>query len=390
MTVSPSTSPSLNDILIVDDAPANLSLLAGMLKKSGFRVRPVPSGRLALTAAEHLPPDLVLLDINMPEMDGFEVCRRFKENDALRDIPIIFLSALTEPLDKVTAFQMGAVDFISKPFHIEEVLSRVRTHLKIRGLQLALATRNREVETAYGQLKQLEKARDDLIHMLVHDLRAPLQGILGFLSLLKQDAPKLAPRHLEFIQHCLNGSERLLGMINDLLDLNRLEAGKMPIHPHPVSPLDLLQQALNSLQGRTLNHTLRIDTSGAPMEIVVDPDLIRRVLENLVGNAVKFSPRESTIGITIRSTPSETQFEVSDEGIGIPAEFQASIFDKFAQLQHPIEGYSGSTGLGLAICRLIVEAHGGRIGVQSTPDHGSTFHFTIPSRYPDVSQDAQP
>jgi len=388
--VSPSTSPSLNDILIVDDAPANLSLLAGMLKKSGFRVRPVPSGRLALTAAEHLPPDLVLLDINMPEMDGFEVCRRFKENDALRDIPIIFLSALTEPLDKVTAFQMGAVDFISKPFHIEEVLSRVRTHLKIRGLQLALATRNREVETAYGQLKQLEKARDDLIHMLVHDLRAPLQGILGFLSLLKQDAPKLAPRHLEFIQHCLNGSERLLGMINDLLDLNRLEAGKMPIHPHPVSPLDLLQQALNSLQGRTLNHTLRIDTSGAPMEIVVDPDLIRRVLENLVGNAVKFSPRESTIGITIRSTPSETQFEVSDEGIGIPAEFQASIFDKFAQLQHPIEGYSGSTGLGLAICRLIVESHGGRIGVQSTPDHGSTFHFTIPSRYPDVSQDAQP
>ncbi|HEY9072016.1 MAG TPA: response regulator [Candidatus Ozemobacteraceae bacterium] len=388
--MSPSTSPSLNDILIVDDAPANLSLLAGMLKKSGFRVRPVPSGRLALSAAEHLPPDLVLLDINMPEMDGFEVCRRFKENDALRDIPIIFLSALTEPLDKVTAFQMGAVDFISKPFHIEEVLSRVRTHLKIRGLQLALATRNREVETAYGQLKQLEKARDDLIHMLVHDLRAPLQGILGFLSLLKQDAPKLDPKHLEYIQHCLSGSERLLGMINDLLDLNRLESGKMPIHPHPVSPLDLLQQALNSLQGRTLNHTLRIDTSGAPMEIAVDPVLIRRVLENLVGNAVKFSPRDSTIGITIRSTPSETQFEVSDEGIGIPAEFQASIFDKFAQLQHPIEGYSGSTGLGLAICRLIVEAHGGRIGVQSTPDHGSTFHFTIPSRHPDVSQDAQP
>ena len=164
------------NVIVVDDTPANLQLLTGMLKERGYKVRPVPSGKLALQAAKNDPPDLILLDIMMPEMDGYEVCERLKADEKLREIPVIFISALNETMDKVRAFGVGGVDYVTKPFQFEEVDARVRTHLELQ-------RQRRKLKENYEQLRRLEELRDNLVHMIVHDLRNPLTGISGFLDL---------------------------------------------------------------------------------------------------------------------------------------------------------------------------------------------------------------
>jgi two-component system sensor histidine kinase/response regulator len=168
-------------ILVVDDTPANLRLLTGMLKEQGYRVRPAPNGRLALQAVRAEAPDLILLDINMPEMNGYETCEALKADEAYADIPVIFISALTETSDKIQAFQTGGVDYVTKPFQFEEVQARVEAHLTLFRLK-------RELEEKYRQLKELEQLRDSLTHMIVHDLRSPLTGTLTTLQLIKMTA----------------------------------------------------------------------------------------------------------------------------------------------------------------------------------------------------------
>lgn len=165
--------PGRPSILVVDDTPANLQVLSGMLKEQGYEVRPVPSGRLALRAAASEPPDLILLGILMPDMDGYEVGRSLKANEALRDIPVIFISALSDTADKLKAFAHGGLDYVTKPFQFEEVQARVSAHLNLRRLRLEAPRHHRELEQSYEQLRQLEVMRDSLTHMIVHDLRPP-------------------------------------------------------------------------------------------------------------------------------------------------------------------------------------------------------------------------
>ena len=170
-------------ILVVDDNAANVQLLVGMLKDRGYKVRAALSGKLAIQAVQNNPPDLILLDVNMPEMNGYEVCERLKSDESTRDIPIIFVSALHETLDKVKAFGVGGVDYITKPFQFQEVEARVRTHLE-------LCRQRREIRESYARLRQLEKLRDDLVHMIAHDLRNPLTAVSGYLDLVAFDDEK--------------------------------------------------------------------------------------------------------------------------------------------------------------------------------------------------------
>src|SRR5476651_651236 len=179
-------------ILVVDDTPANLQVLAGMLKARGYKVRPVPSGALALQAARRDPPDLILLDINMPEMNGYEVCEQLKADDQLKGIPVIFISALTEQLDKVKAFALGGVDYLTKPFQMEELHARVETHLKLRRLQIVLEETNARLAKANGvlrckqeELSDLHHRKDEFLAMLSHELRNPLGPILNAVHLLR-------------------------------------------------------------------------------------------------------------------------------------------------------------------------------------------------------------
>ena len=229
------------NVLVVDDTTDNLRLLSGFLGQLGYEVRPATSGQQALQAAEHDPPDLVLLDVNMPEMNGYEVCARLKASAKLRDVPAIFLTALSDLADKIKAFEVGGVDYITKPFHLEEVQARVRTHLALRSANL-------ELLRSYSKLQELEQLREDLVHMVVHDMRSPLTVIAGNLSFLKDECNKLSPQAATDLQDAIEGAEAVAKLANDLLDVSRLEEGKLPLRLAEHDLGDLARAAKESLR----------------------------------------------------------------------------------------------------------------------------------------------
>ncbi|MEI8242531.1 MAG: hybrid sensor histidine kinase/response regulator [bacterium] len=360
-------------VLIVDDTPANLQVLAEMLKDHGYHVRMARSGALALKAAQHDPPDLILLDITMPEMDGYEVCARFKANAQLREIPVIFISALTEPLDKIKAFNAGGVDYLPKPFYSEEVVARVRTHLELR-------RQRQELQDRVAQLRELEHLRDSLVHMIVHDLRAPLNGLQGGLELLDITAKALPEESRKWLVLSQGSCRKLAEMISTLLDITRLEHNQMPLHPAPANLAELVRHGIDLL-GPTAQVRCVVEAGGASSPVIpCDAALMVRVITNLVGNALKFSPETTRVRVALGAEGAGMVLRVTDSGPGIPAPYHAKIFEKFGQAELQREHQQTSTGLGLAFCKLAIEAHGGKIGVISKPGEGSTFWFELPLR----------
>lgn len=359
-------------ILIVDDNPANLRLLSGMLKERGYKVRPVPSGPEALQAAQRVPPDLILLDINMPGMNGYEVCQRLKADPKLTDIPVLFISALAETSEKIKAFDAGGVDYVTKPFELNEVLVRVQTHLELRRQKRAL-------EANCERLRELEQLRDNLTHMIVHDLRSPLTAIICSLDLLNLELGSPNPEVANLVQTARSNSSRLSEMVTQLLDISRLEAGKLPLRRSPCDLVKVARETLDSLSALAEARRL-ILSAPKPVTPVCDADLIRRVLGNLVANALKFTMKSGVIKLSISVVNHATRVEVTDDGPGIAPEHHQRIFEKFGQA----EGMNSQhgTGLGLTFCKLAVEAHGGQIGVQSELGQGAVFWFTLPGVSP--------
>jgi two-component system sensor histidine kinase/response regulator len=375
------------DILIVDDTPQNLKVLSDFLRNKGYKVRPVPSGKLALRAAEISPPDLVLLDINMPEMNGYEVCEAFKAHPALKDIPVIFISALSETLDKVRAFNVGGIDYITKPFQFEEVQVRIRTHLALQQLNQNLSQQNRALQTSLKRQQELEEQRDNLLHMIVHDLRAPLSGIMGYLSLLERGADTFSEKHQRHLNLAIKSSQTLIDMISELLDVYKLENGEMPLFRDSKDICQTILQATETLEGIFTDKVLISELPQAPSLVFLDHDLIRRVIINLLSNALKFTPRGGEIKILAKIGDDRLTVAVQDSGSGIPEELQAKIFEKFGQAELRQENRRYSTGLGLTFCRMVVEAHGGKIGVSSQMGQGSRFEFVLPASLPETASD---
>lgn len=364
------------DILIVDDTPANLQLLAGLLKERGYKVRPAPHGEVALQAASRQPPDLILLDIHMPDLDGYEVCERLKADERLRDIPVLFISALNETIDKVRAFAVGGVDYITKPFQFEEVEARVSTHLKLRTLQVELAARNRELTEVNSELRRLQELRENLTHMIIHDLRSPLAGIVGYLDLMKMKKSGLEESMVSFIDKAGTAADRFRDMVDSVLDVSRLEAGEMKLDRAECDLVEIAQEAASILASVRGKRQVGVHAPAARVTWPVDRALITRVLQNLVGNAMKFTPDGGSITIGIQPQDGLVRLSVQDTGAGIPPSQHGRIFEKFGQVKsgQPRVG----TGLGLTFCKLAVEAHGGTIGVDSEVGKGSTFWFELP------------
>ena len=352
--------PQAANILVVDDIPANVLLLVRMLAERGYNPRPVNSGNLALKAARAEPPDLILLDIAMPKMDGYEVCERLKADAALRDIPVIFISALNETIDKVKAFRVGGVDYVTKPFQFEEVQARIHTHL---------------------QLRRLEKLRDDLTHMVVHDLRSPLTVILGVLDMLElREAKNLSDSTMDFVELARRSSEDLSDMISSILDISKMGAGAMTLRCELCDIDAFIRGVVAKNRPQPDNRKVTFEASASAVGVMVDVGLIRRVLHNLLGNALRYTPVGGTVRIVVTSTRSKIRVAVIDTGPGIAPEHHQRIFEKFGQIEDS-KSRLGS-GLGLTFCKMAVEAHGGRIGVESEVGKGSTFWFTLP-RKPD-------
>jgi len=363
------------DILVVDDTPANLQLLSGMLKDRGYKVRPAPSGRVALQAAQSSPPDLILLDINMPEMDGYEVCTQLKNDERTADVPVIFISALNETMDKVRAFGVGGVDYITKPFQFEEVDARVSAHLRLRRMQVDLETLNAELLNTNAELHRLQQLRDNLTHMIVHDLRSPLTGVMGTYDLLAMEENLSEPsaKMLELSKPALR---HMLEMINSLLDVSKIEAGQLQPNLCTCDLIALAREASAVLASVGGERKVAVESAVGGLVVSLDRDLIARVLHNLLGNALKFTGDTGEVKIRIARESDRVRVSVIDNGPGIPPEYHERIFEKFGQVQsdRPRVG----TGLGLSFCRLAVEAHGGKIGVTSEVGKGSTFWFELP------------
>jgi len=369
------TEPALvAEILIVDDTPANLHLLAAMLKERGHKVRPVPGGKLALQAVRLAQPELILLDINMPEMDGFEVCKALKADPLLADIPVIFISANTDTMDKVKAFAIGGVDYVTKPFQFDEIEARMETHLKIRRLQSRLSDSNE-------QLRTLEQRKADLTNMLVHDLRTPLTSILSGLMTM-DSVGELNDLQQEILSMGIQGGKTLLGMINDLLDISKMEDGSVQLTREYLSPDELVSAALQQVQAlaQAKGLVLQTDIAAALPMLNADRDKVQRTLTNLLGNACKFTPHGGTVAVSVQLASQENAvlFAIRDTGEGIPHEAFERIFEKFGQVETRKAGHNHSTGLGLTLCKMAVEMHGGRIWVESELGEGSTFLFTLP------------
>ncbi|HWZ89540.1 MAG TPA: response regulator [Polyangiaceae bacterium] len=357
-------------VLVVDDTVDNLRLLTGVLEQMGHEVRPVTSGPQALVAARHSPPDLVLLDVTMPEMTGYEVCARFKADPQLKDIPVIFLTALSDIADKVKAFEVGGIDYITKPFHLEEVQARVRTHLALRSATVQLSR-------SYAKLQQLEQLREDLVHMVVHDMRSPLTVLSVHLEFLKNECQKLSPEAAGDLQAAIQGAQQVARMANDLLDVSRLEEGKLNLKLAEHDLGGLAEKVRSSLSGFERGRTIELELM-APTVAVCDSGLVQRILENLVSNAIKHTPSGSTIRISVGSRDRRALVAVSDQGPGVPVEARQRIFEKFGVVSTRQQDRYHSAGLGLAFCKLAVEAHGGTIGVDPREPTGSIFWFELP------------
>jgi signal transduction histidine kinase len=366
-------------LLVVDDNEANLNLLCRRLSRDGHKVFSAFGGPEALEVLKAGNIDIVLLDIVMPNMNGYELLKRMKGDEALSHIPVIMLSSLEDMETTVRCIETGAEDYLLKPYNTVFLRARIGISLERKRLRDSEVRLFRELQENYRRLMELEALRDSLTHMIIHDLRTPLTSILGGLKTLRLMSTGGGDER-ELIEIAVDSSEALLSMINDLLDINRMESGAPALDKGEFEVEALVEKALLQVSALAESKEISLSCNLAPElpSITVDGSKVVRTLVNLLGNAVKFTRRGGSIALAACRREEAMHFSVTDTGEGIPNEAFEYIFEKFGQVKTRSEGCKYSTGLGLTFCKMVVEAHGGRIWVESERGKGSTFHFTIP------------
>ncbi|MCU0479694.1 MAG: hybrid sensor histidine kinase/response regulator [Anaerolineae bacterium] len=353
-------------ILVVDDTQTNREVMARILARRKYQNKLVANGEEALAAVAERLPDLILLDISMPGMDGFEVCERLKADERTRHIPVMFISAHDATEDKLRAFHVGGVDYITKPFKIEEVLARVET-------QVTLAIQRKSII-------ELSELKDQLLRTVSHDLKNPLHVIMGYSSLLMEGGYVTKPEDLTMMSRAIfNSAERMYTLVTNLLELSQIEDGAQL----QMMPLSLTQLCADMMPEFELNAQAKHQTFTfqAPLDAVnVMGDTMRlgQVLSNLVSNAIKYTPENGHVFVTIQKNATDVQVCVQDNGLGIPPEAIPQLFDKFFRVNTTKHRSVEGTGLGLSIVKAIIEQHNGKIWVESELGVGSKFIFSLP------------
>lgn len=361
-------------VLVVDDSPDNLLLVQGILEEEGYEISLAEDGLTALHQVEQAPPDLILLDVMMPEMDGFEVTRRIRANEDLPFIPILLITAYDQP-SVVQGLDSGADDFIRKPVEVEELLARVRSLLRLKH--------------SVDERDEIARQRSDFVSRLTHDLRTPLVAADRMLSLFLQGAlGELAPQMKEAMIAMSRSHRNLLDMVNTLLEVYRYEAGRKTLSFSTVNLQEVVDEVVQELKplmqekGLTFKSNLEEASKLAPEQVEVKGDRLelRRVLTNLVGNAIKFTDTGS-IEVRLNSVKGPdgsnwVTMEVQDTGQGISPEDQKHLFERFRQGSHKRSG----SGLGLHLSLLILQSHQGTIDVESEVGKGSLFTVRLPTK----------
>ena len=383
------------NLLVVDDDRLARQTMDIFLAREGYKVRCAPNGEMALMLAGEDSPELILLDIRLPDMDGFEFCRRLKEDPQTANIPVIFISGLEDVADKVKGFEAGGVDYITKSFQREEVLARLETHLALRRLQKqieaqnvrlqqeiaksksaeeALADRTVQLERINRELIVLNAELDSFTNMASHDMQEPLRTLMAFSDLLRKDlGDSLSEQAAKDLTFITGAAKRMQALIQDLLALSR--AGRAPKKREKVSLRECADLALEALAVRVKETGAQIIHDELP-DVWGDSTLITQLYQNLIGNALKFTgDQRPIIQLSFEEREGTQVFGVKDNGIGIDPNYTREVFKPFRRLHGRAE-YEGS-GMGLAICRKIVERHGGKIWVESESGKGADFRFTI-------------
>lgn len=380
------TNACRGNILIIDDTPVNLQLLSQMLEELGYEVRCAKSGALALVAVETEHPDLILLDIGMPDMNGYEVCEALKADPRTREIPIVFLSALNQTIDKVKAFRLGGVDYITKPFQLEEVMARIENQLQLRRLQIELQDARLEALKALAQEQELNRLRSEFVSMVSHDFRTPLTTIQGFVELLRcsGQVPSLevVNRYVDKINRAI---DHLLHLLDDILVVGSIDASISC----QVATIDLARfcrDLVDTLQASVgSQHRIQFLCPVDALETEVDTTLFQQILTNLLSNAIKYSYPDSQIDVALDCQNEWVILQVRDQGIGIPPESQPHLFETFYRSKNV--GEIKGNGLGLAVVKRCVELHRGTIALESEEGRGTTVTVKLPRQFQDLQLD---
>ncbi len=363
-------------ILIVDDVPTNLSVLMQLLVAAGHKVLVATDGESAVQQAEYALPDMILLDVMMPGIDGFETCRRLKASQITHEIPIIFMTALSDTVDKVYGFQLGAVDYVTKPLQHEEVIARVNTHLTMYRQKQEIERLRQQEHTHYEKLSQI---KDQMLHTASHDLKNPLAVIMTAVDLMRYYTDSSDDRMNAKFNQIETAAHYMRNLITNLLDLARLETG-IGLQKQKVLVKQLLET--NIAQAAVLAQEKGIVLQSHQPEngttIDCDPFLIGQVFQNLISNAVKYTPTGGAVEVGAKISETEVDFQVVDHGIGIPEKDIPHVFDKFFRVNTHEHRERSGTGLGLSIVREIVQQHSGSLYVESQVGVGTTFRFSLP------------
>lgn len=376
------TAPREPLILVADDIPANVELLYDQLSTLGYRTVTAHDGPGALAACFRENPDLCILDVAMPAGDlgvddrstGFEVCRRIKRDPRTARIPVIFVTALNDTGDRVKAIEAGGDDFLTKPHNRLVLGARVRSLLKLKAVTDAL-------EDSYRKLRELEKVRADLMKMVVHDLKSPLASVVAAIEMVSDgDAGPVTELQRNLLGDAQSKTNDLLALIEDLLEVARVEETDLELELGTLEPKAFLEALVEDWALRLRQEKTVVEVSVAPdaPSVRADVQILRRVLGNLVQNALTHSPHPVHLDLRAKRGEDGVLFSVGDDGPGIPEEYQEVIFHKFRQVKAANLPRVRSSGLGLAFCKLAVEAHGGRVWVRSREGEGSVFYVALP------------
>ncbi len=377
---------SKGKVLVIEDSDSIRGYIQKVLKFSGLETEEAQDGTIGLRKTEEFMPDIVLCDIVMPGIDGFEVCKRLKSNSITKDIPIIFLSSITQSKDIVKGFELGIVDYVTKPFNDYELLSRVNTHIDVKksrdiiDLQrYELKKINDELDSRNTQLQKLNDSKDKIFSIISHDLRGPIGSFENVLEILSGDMLSDIEK-TELMDELKEQSKSIHQMLENLLQWSLSQRKEIYFKPLNVSVSEIAESVAHLLSSGARKKNIEIEIAvDEDIKAFADPDMLNLIIRNLVSNAIKFTPENGLITFTIYAKTGYVEFHVKDTGVGIPEENIDKIFKNNEYFTTRGTNYEKGSGLGLRLCKEFVEKHGGKIWAERRKDIGTDFIFTLPN-----------